>query len=316
MAASGGERHISWTAPALLLSLCASVAACSTMPKEADADAALNIATAPGALRAGDEAARNGDFERALAHYLRAVGLEETLEGWLRVGAVYTELQQRERALAAYLKVLEHNPSHVDARESVGLEYLALGNYESAQSHLSSALELDPLRWRSRNALGIVADRVGDHAAAVEHYLVALDLVPDSPMVLNNLGYSRYLAGDFEQAARDFYRAAQLRPDYTAAWANLGMLYARRGWYDEAVRTLTRAMDKAKAYNEVGYIAFRNGDLQESEQLLSEAVRLSPVYYRAAYQNLELVNARLRNGAETDALIETPERAGWDIGER
>jgi Flp pilus assembly protein TadD len=303
-------------APALLLVLCASLAACSSMPREANSDPASDITTAPGALRAGDEAARHGDFERALAHYLRGVGLENTLDGWLRVAAVYTQLHQTERALAAYRKVLEHDPDHLDARESVGLESLALGNHEAANSYLASVVESDPRRWRSHNGLGIAADRAGAHAAAVDHYTAALALVPDSPMILNNIGYSRYLSGDFEQAARDFYRATQLRPDYAAAWGNLGMLYARRGWYEDAVRTLTRAMDKPKAYNEVGYIAYRNGDLIESEQLLSEAVRLSPTYYQAAYRNLEVVRARIRDGVEGPAAAETPERAGWDVGGR
>jgi Flp pilus assembly protein TadD len=299
---------------AALLVLCVGLAACATAP-QTDASAVPDITTAPGALHAGDEAARRGDFERALAHYLRGVGIEDTLDGWLRVAAVYTQLDQKERALGAYLKVLEHDPAHVDARESVGLGYLGLGQHEAAKSFLESVIEMDPRRWRSRNGLGIVADEASDHAAAVAHYLAALELVPDSPMVLTNLGYSRYLSGDYEQAARDFYRAAQLQPEYTAAWANLGMLYARRGWYQDAVRMLTRAVDKAKAYNDVGYIAFRNGDLLESEQLLSEAVRLSPMYYQAAYQNLDLVRARLRGGAETDLDSNAPGRLGWNVSE-
>jgi Tfp pilus assembly protein PilF len=94
------------------------------------------------------------------------------------------------------------------------------------------------------------------------------------------------------------------------------MLYARRGWYEDAMRTLTRAMDKPKAYNEVGYIAYRNGDLIEAEQLLSEAIRLSPTYYQAAYRNLEVVRARIRDGIEGPAAAETPERVGWYGGGR
>jgi Flp pilus assembly protein TadD len=316
MDGSSKQRRTSGFRAALLLVCSGALTACATAPKNDGADAALDITTAPGALRAGDEAARKSDFERALAHYLRGVNLEDTLDGWLRVAAVYTHLHQPQRALAAYLKVLEHDPNHVDARESVGLEYLAVGDHEAGKLHLSSAIESDPRRWRSHNGLGIVADRAGDHVAAVEHYSAALALVPDSPMILNNIGYSRYLSGDLEQAARDFYRATQLRPDYAPAWGNLGMLYARRGWYEEAVRTLARAMDKPKAYNEVGYIAYRNGDLLESEQLLSEAIRLSPTYYQAAYRNLEVVRARIRDGVEGPAAAETPERAGWDAGER
>ena len=188
----------SWSLPALVVVTCGSLVGCATMSPEADPEAPPSITTAAGALQAGDEAARRGDFQTALAHYVRAVGIEASVDGWLRVGAVYTRLDQKPRALAAYLKVLELDPNQIDARENVGLEYLALGDHEAAREHLSYVLDADPQRWRARNGLGVAADRAGDHAVAIEHYLAALGVAPDSPMILNNLGYSRYLAGDFE----------------------------------------------------------------------------------------------------------------------
>jgi Flp pilus assembly protein TadD len=245
--------------------------------------------SAQDAIAAGDDAARRGDFERALAYYLQAAGSEQTVPVWLRIGAASTELRHHERALQAYLKVIEIEPSHVDALEGAGLEYLVLGNSAAAGEHLRQVVQLDARRWRSFNALGILADQAGDHAAAIGHYEAALEVNADSPVLLNNLGYSQYLAGDLDQAALDFYRATQVSPDYKPAWSNLAIVYAQQGWYADAVETLARTMDRATAYNHIGYIAFRRGDLMESERLLSEAVRLSPVYYETAYRNLESV---------------------------
>jgi Flp pilus assembly protein TadD len=219
------------------------------------------------------------------------------------------------------LKVIELDPLQAAAHEGAGLEHLALGDDASARERLSRALELDSQLWRAHNGLGILADRAGDPAAAIDHYTAAMAINPESPMLLNNIGYSRYLAGDLDQAARDFYAATQLRADYDAAWANLGMVYAQRRWYSEAVRVLSRTMDKAKAHNDVGYIAYRNGDLQESERLLREAVRLSPTYYQAAQQTLELVRAELRgesaNAPQPGAVTGSnwsPGAAGSDEG--
>jgi Flp pilus assembly protein TadD len=279
----------------LLLALVTLAAGCATTGGSVeDSDSATTDPIAPETLIAGgDEAARRGDFERALAHYVRAVGQVQTVDVWIRVGAASTRLGQSERALHAYLSVIALDPVHAEAREGAGLEHLALKDFEAAREQLTQAVELDPQRWRSRNALGIIADRNGDHTEAIAHYEAALAINPGSPLLLNNLGYSRYLANDIEQAALDFYAATELDHGYKPAWSNLAMTYAQRGWYRVAVETLLEASDKATAYNDVGYIALTRNDLVEAEQLLSEAVRLSPIYYPIAHQNLEAVRAKM-----------------------
>jgi Flp pilus assembly protein TadD len=247
------------------------------------------------ALAAGDDAARRGDFEQALVHYLRALNFEETADSWLRLAAAATQLRESSRALQAYLKVIELDPMRAEAFEGAGLEQLALGQNTDARELLARAAQLDPMRWRPHNGLGILADRAGDHIAAIEHYETALDLNPDSPAVLNNLGYSKYLAGELDEAARDFYRATQVDPNYEHAWSNLALVYAQRGWYFEAVETLSRVMDKATAHNDIGYLAYRRGDVAQSEMLLTEAVRLSPVYYETAHRNLAAIRSRMQD---------------------
>ena len=271
--------------------------ACATTPSS---DLAAAVADEPAItddpVRAGDNAARRGDYESALMHYLLAIDAEETPdpEVWFRVGAVCTRIGKTEQALQAYVAVVELNPEHAGGQEGAGLELMALQAMDQAHDYLVAAVTLDPQRWRSHNALGILADRDEDYAAAIEHYQAALAINSTSPVILNNVGYSRYLSGDLEQAARDFYRATELSADYAPAWSNLGLVYARQGWYADAVNILSRSMDKATAYNDAGYIALYNGDLADAEQLLSEAVRLSPTYYKVAYGNLDVVRTRMR----------------------
>ena len=244
-------------------------------------------------LAAGDEAARRGDLQRALAHYLQAVRMEETADAWLRIGAVSTQLGNSERALHAYLKVIELDPMQADSLEGAGLEYLALGDSDAARSYLERALSIDAKRWRSHNALGVLADQANNHESAISHYEAALQINPSSAVLLNNIGYSRYLANELDQAARDLYAATEADPTHARAWSNLALVYAHRGWYADAVQTLSKVTDRPAAYNDIGYIAYRRGDLEEADQLLSEAIRISPIYYATAHQNLELVRAEM-----------------------
>jgi len=288
-------------APLVMLTLIALAAAgCATTGRTPPPPA---YPTAQEAVAAGDEAARRGELDRALAHYLRAADAasadtEETAEVhaeiWLRVGAASDAIGQRDRALNAYLKAIDLDPTRAEAHEGAALDLLARGRSAEAREHLTAATRLEPRRWRSHNGLGVLADQAGDHAGAITHYQTALDLKPESPMLLNNIGYSRFLANDLDQAARDFYAATELDPNYKPAWSNLGMVYARRGWYADALAILAKVTDEAKAHNDVGAIALARGDLAEAEGLLSEAVRLSPTYYATANRNLQLVRSRLQ----------------------
>jgi len=288
---SGDLSRRSWLY--LLVTVAALTSGCaSTVTAIDDSEAGDAVQSAQNTLAMGDEAARQGDFERALVYYLRSVELDASIDTWLRVGAASTRLGQTARALHAYMQVIELDPTRADAQEEAGLELLSLGQDMAAAEHLARAVELEPLRWRSHNALGILADRKGDHAAAIAHYEVALDNNARSPMLINNIGYSRYLSGDLEQAARDFYAVTEIDPDYAPAWSNLALVYADRGWYADAVSALSRVAGKAEAYNDIGYIALQRGDLAESEMLLNEAVRTSPTYYATAHKNLETLRAK------------------------
>jgi len=257
-----------------------------------DASASESVPPVAQSLAAGDDAARRGDFRRAIVHYTQAANVESSVDVWLRIGAASRQLDDTQRALDAYLRVIELEPTNTDALEGAGLEYMVLGDASASREYLDRTLQADSQRWRSHNALGVLDDEAGDHQPAIAHYEAALEIYPDSPAVLNNLGYSRYLLKDFDQAARDLYAATQLDPDHDRARANLALVYAQKGWYADAVQTLAKVIEEAAAYNDIGYVAFQRGDLEAAAELLSEAVRLSPVYFQTAQNNLEAVRQR------------------------
>ena len=265
----------------------------------------------------GDEAARHGDFERALVYYMQAARLDQTAEIWMRVGAASSRLNDAQRARDAFLRVVELEPGNTDALEGAGLESLALGDSAFAREYLSRTLRADSQRWRAHNGLGVIDDEAGKHTDAIAHYEAALEINPESPVVLNNLGYSRYLTKNFDQAARDLYAATRLDPSQDQAWANLALVYAHKGWYADAVQTLAKVAEKAAAYNDIGYVAFQRGDLEDAAELLEEAVRLSPIYFETANKNLAAVRARMggpvrtfsTHDAEIDDLISSNTRS-------
>lgn len=245
-------------------------------------------------MKAGDEAARAGEFDRAASLYMQAVELEPSADLWHRLGFIYGRLDKKPLAAQAYASALQIDENHAGAHEDLGLLLIDMKRKEPARLHFQRAVQLDAQRWRSHNALGVLADASGDFVNAFAHYEAALAVNPNSPMLLNNLGYSHYLAGDLD-GARDYYqRALSVRPDYRPALSNVALLHARQRKYEQALELMLKIAEKNRAFNDIGYVAMQNGDLDIAESMLREAIRLSPSYYRLAHENLARVEEAQR----------------------
>jgi len=273
-----------------VLSGCAATAAKPPEdPAKARAEALKKLSPAE-IMAAGDQVARRGEYDRAMAMYMQAIEVEPSADLWYRVAWIYATLDKKQLAAQAYAMTLQYDPKNARAHEELGLFYIDNKQRDKGADQLRQAIEIEPGLWRSHNALGVIADATGDHATAVAHYGNALAVVPKSALVLTNLGYSHYMAGNLDEAERIYTQALAADPGYRPAMANMGLLHARRGEYQRATDIMSAAMDPAKAYNDVGYIAFKNGDLEAAEMLLDEAIILSPSHYETAQQNLRRVH--------------------------
>jgi len=286
---------------AAILSIAAafSLSACVTVPANVDSQEQqatpvldqFEDMSAEEIAAEGDEAWRNGDLERAVFIYMQSLSQTDDPAVWLKVGKIQQYSGQSIYAWQAFERVLALDPDNAEGHEYLGMMYIGSRQKELAVRHLERAAELDATRWVASNALGVLADATGDYERAIGYYETALKQQPESAMLITNLGYSHYLAGQLEEAEKLFIVAIGIDRHYEPAAANLGLVRARRGQYDSAVDILENVMTRAKALNDVGYIAFVNGDIEDAERLLGDAVRASPTYYETAYENLDRLRA-------------------------
>jgi Flp pilus assembly protein TadD len=256
--------------------------------------------TSEEAVANGDRALSEGDTDRAMYEYVKALELSGGDAAILnKIGGIHIRLGNpvlAARAFSLSLKLDAENPA---ALEGVGLLLLRERRYEDAKRHLTVALEKDPLRWQSHNGLGMMADLDGDYAGAVAHYRQALatppeaEQQPDFALLLNNLGYSLYLSGDWQGALQYFHQALNYNHDFERAWQNIGLVYTREGEYDRALDAFLHVMDKPEAYNNIGFVCMINQDYEQAADFFQKAIKLSPTYYVKAHENLDRLN-RLR----------------------
>lgn len=244
------------------------------------------------ALARADQALGSGDEDLALYMYVRAYDLDKTnVYALMRIGAIHEARDSSPMAARAYTSVLRVEPTHGEALQALGLIYLQSKRQEEARSLLEKAVESDESLWKAHNGLGVIADLRGDYAGAEAAYNAALKARPDDALLRNNRGYSLYLQGRYDEAERDFRAAAAQGVE--KAWLNLGLIFARQRHYTDAVQAMERAADKAVAYNDVGYIAMRQGDYSIAEQYFEKAIRVSPRYFEEARRNLDRVQEYL-----------------------
>jgi Flp pilus assembly protein TadD len=246
-----------------------------------------------------DGAAVAGDFTAAALLYQQALSQEPSGKAWYRLGMAETYLGNPDRAMWSFLQALELEPEHPESLQRVALYYTANERAAEARAYLDRLLAVDERNWRAHNALGVLADLEQRFDEAADHYAAAIERQPGSALLWNNLGYSRYLAADYELAQNYFEHALQVDPDFGTARHNLALLYARQSQYEQALSLMLAGGDQVVAYSDVGYFAFKLGDLTRAEALLNEAIRRSPTYNLQASQNLAAVREAMQ--AEADS---------------
>jgi len=134
--------------------------------------------------------------------------------------------------------------------------------------------------------LGLDAFHKNDVPTALAELRQAEDLDPTNPRIPNALGLV-YLGRDLlTEAQQHFEHALELDPTFTDALNNLGAVYLARGRWDKTIEVCRKAAnDLLYAYpwlplGNIGWAAFKKGDLDEALTNLKKAVDLNPKFCR------------------------------------
>lgn len=232
-------------------------------------------------------ALRLGKTDEALYHYVSLLEVDpKNVQALIAIGEIHLEKGNPQLANVAFLMAIDKDPGSAPAYEGSGLATFASHEDAIAKSAFENALKRDPSRWRSLNGLGLLADRSGNHAQALDYFQKALLKSPKNPQILNNLGYCRYLLHDYPGALKAADTALAIKPDYTPAVYNRSLYLARLGRLGEAIDAFRGLTSEADAYNNLGYVFMKEGDLALAREYLEKAIQLSPTYHRLANENL------------------------------
>ncbi len=216
------------------------------------------------------------------------------------------ELEQRGRlseAIAAYRRLLVHEPANSDALHLLGVALGRTGQAQEACATLAAAARLQDDNPYIHLNLGSALSSVGRDAEALSAYERALALKADLAPALQARGRALLRLGQAAAAEHSLSEAARLMPANSSVQSDLGVALEQLNRPAEALSHFERATilnpNSAEAHHNRGILQATQGQLQEALASLARALQLQP---RQAAIHANRGNVLADLGRSSDAL--------------
>ena len=166
---------------------------------------------------------------------------EKLAYGHFVLGGIVRGLGRIDEAIREYEQALALDPLSYDTQIKLGLVYEDALQPDKAEAAYRSALRMRPDYWAAAGYLGYFYFFQGAYDKARDQYETVTRLCPGNIYGLNDLGAAHFKLGENALAAAAFERSNAIKrnPD---ACSNLAVIYYFRGLYADAVRLFEDAI--------------------------------------------------------------------------
>lgn len=185
-----------------------------------------------------------GDVEQAREAFERALEIEpNNVEARIGIAELNLADDRRERAVDAYLEVLDVDPGSRPALLSLAVLYDNLGDRDSASRYLSMALDYYPRDELVQEFAGDFFLSMEELEAARNRAETAVTLNPEYGRGWDLLARVALQQEDIERARAAARELVDLQPEMSRSWYLLGLSERASGSYEDAVESLERATE-------------------------------------------------------------------------
>ena len=184
--------------------------------------------TATDLNESGIQALKNNNLQLAVELFQRVVQQEpKHKSAWNSLGRAYLGLNQNDQAIAAFKKQIEINPYDEYAYNNLGLAYQAELKYDDAIKQFQKQIEINPLDPFAHAGLGEVYVKQRKFADAVPELEKAVSLQPQNALLQISLGQSYIATKQTEKGMAAFEKAVSLAP-MPVTWNNIAFSLAEQ----------------------------------------------------------------------------------------
>jgi tetratricopeptide (TPR) repeat protein len=227
----------------------------------------------------GTAYARQGELDKAIADYTRALELQPDAALYRRRALAHARKRALDEAIADYTESLRLEPRNAEAHANRGLVYAQKNDHEHALADYNEALRQnprDPILLFNR---GNTHYARGDHNLALADYTEVIRLDSRNLWAHSNRGKLHVLRGDYARAVADFTRVLQLDPNNIHALCDRAAAYSAMHQHEHAVADYSTALGLQPGitlYNDRGLEHVALGNLDAALADFTQAIALGP----------------------------------------
>jgi len=162
-------------------------------------------------------------FAEALALYQQFIDKYPSLyKIGLNVANCYMELQEYDKAIAEYQKVLDGlNAEAADKKDpkltaqvfsGIGDAYMRQNKFKEAEQYFKKSIEIDPADHALAYNVAEIMMQAGNADEAIRYYEMAIRIKPDWPKSYLKLGYAWLNRGNTQKAVESFTKFVETSP--------------------------------------------------------------------------------------------------------
>ncbi len=134
-----------------------------------------------------------------------------------------------------------------------GVAFYNRKEFSKAIQAYQKVIELDPTYVEAYNNLGIIYQTMGDAKGAFEAYQKATEINPRYGKGYNNLGLLFLVEGRYEEALEVFQKALAINSNNIESHINLGILFKKKGQGEKAIESYQKALAIDPLHRETHY---------------------------------------------------------------
>ena len=223
-----------------------------------------------------------GNAEQAMASFDRAMTVNPAFEpAYLAQASLYESRQEKEKAIAVLQKYLHQvNPRNKDIRQHLIQLYVATKDYAGGLAELEKLLEDDPTDLDAQLRVALIYGEKKEFAKAIDRLTAILKVRPGELKVRDYLGYLYEETKEVSKAVEAYQLNIAQDPTFVDSHIHLGVLQYRHKKFSEAIAHLSEAARLAPKQPEphivLGLAYLQSEQFDKSSAAFEEGIRHNP----------------------------------------
>jgi len=181
-------------------------------------------------------------YDKAIAAYNMAIEINpDSYNTFSNRGKAFFDLGRHDEAIQDFNRSIEINDRYVEALSNRGAAYAAKGNFDAALVDLNKALEIEPTNINALSNRSLTWYSMNNFEKAAEDVTAYLRYKPDDADMLNLRSLCFNQLNRNQEALADLNGAIQLNPTQGVFWQNRSFLLNKMGDKAGALRDIQQA---------------------------------------------------------------------------